>query len=281
MANPVDLPQATGTPITMDVAPPATLILPTLTPFPDDTLFAIGQSYEGRTIWAWQFGEGGRTITLVGGIHGGYEGNTVVLAEQLIEHFRRSPQTVLPGIRLVIIPAANPDGLERGSSFQGRFNARGVDLNRNWGCEWSETAVVRTRAVDPGPRPFSEPESLALRSYFLSDQPDAVIFYHSAVGAVFMGECGNRPAADWMGKLLAGATGYPYMSDFEYYDVTGDASNWLAERGVPAAVIELTTHEETEFEENLAGVMALQCYFAFEEAAAGVIDGETKALEQC
>jgi len=243
-------------------APVPTLILPTLTAFPDDDFFALGQSVEGRTIWAWQFGEGERTIVLVGGIHGGYEANTVLLSEMLVEHFRRSPEDVLPGIRLVIVPSANPDGTERGRGLEGRFNARGVDLNRNWGCEWSEEATLRERPVDPGPRPFSEPETLALRSFFISVEPDAVIFYHSAVGGVFMGACGNEPAAGWMGRLLAEATGYPYYREFHYYEVTGDASNWLAERGVPAAILELYSQDEPEFDENLRGVMALQCHFA-------------------
>lgn len=243
-----------------------TLVLPTLTPYPDDVLFSIGRSVEGREIWAWQFGEGSRTIVLVGGIHGGYEANTVVLSERLAEHFRRHPEEVLPGIRLVIIPAANPDGLLRGNDLEGRFNARGVDLNRNWGCEWSETAFLRDIPVDPGPRPFSEPETLALRFYFVAEPPDVVIFYHSALGSVFLGACGGqRPGAGWLGDLLAEATGYLYQQTFSYYEVSGDATNWLAERGIPAAIVELETPDDPEIERNLAGVMALQAYLAGDE----------------
>lgn len=219
-----------------------------------------------RGIQAYQFGDGPRTIVLVGGIHGGYEANTVLLAEKLVDHFRANPADVLPGIRLVIIPVANPDGLARSYGLAGRFNASGVDLNRNWGCNWSETAYLGDMPIDPGPRPFSEPETRALRAYFLEERPDAVIFYHSAIGAIFSGECGDaHPAALWMGDLLSRATGYPHER-FTAYEVSGDASDWLAERGVPAAVIELSTHEAVEFERNLAGVMALQCHFALAEA---------------
>jgi hypothetical protein len=241
------------------------LILPTLTPYPDDTRFSLGESWEGRTIWAWQFGEGPHTIVLVGGIHGGYEANTVILAEQLANHFRLNPDDILPGIRLVIIPVANPDGLTRGDSLEGRFNARGIDLNRNWGCNWSPIAYLGDEQVDPGPRPFSEPEAVALRAYFVAEPPDAVIFYHSALGAVFAGACGGNNPSRWLGALLENATGYTHEAAFTYYEVTGDATNWLAERGIPAVVVELETRDDPEFVRNLAGVIALECHFALED----------------
>jgi hypothetical protein len=257
----VPLPTETPLPLTATIMP--TLVMPTLTPYPDDDHFSIGESVEGSPIWVWQFGDGPKTIVLVGGIHGGFEANTVVLSEMLVGHLRANPDDVLPGIRLVIIPAANPDGLLRGSDIEGRFNAHGVDLNRNWGCEWSKTATLHDMEVNPGPRPFSEPETLALRSYFLSEEPDAVLFYHSAAGGVFVGDCGGDLEADWLGELIEASTGYTF-STFDYYEVSGDAADWLAERGIPAAIIELSTHEEPEFERNLQGVMALQCHFALE-----------------
>jgi hypothetical protein len=95
-------------------------------------------------------------------------------------------------------------------------------------------------------------------------EPAAVIFYHSALGAIFMGHCADCDSDGWMGRLLAEATGYPYERSFTYYDVTGDASNWLAERGIPAAVVELESRDAPEFERNLAGVIALQCYFVLQ-----------------
>lgn len=230
------------------------------TPDPADDRFDIGRSVEGRPIWAWRFGEGERRLVLVGAIHGGFEANSALLAELLIDHFRDHPEDVLPGVEIVIIPAANPDGLVRGSGVEARFNANGVDLNRNWGCEWSETAVVQDMTVNPGTGPFSEPESQALRDFFLTEPPAAVVFYHSAAGGVFMGECGDdHPAADWMGEMLEEATGYTY-GQFDYYEVSGDASNWLAAQGIPAAIIELNTQTEPEFAQNLRGVYALQCY---------------------
>ncbi len=246
-------------------------MVPSLTPYPDDQRFSLGKSVEGRDIWAWQFGDGPHTIVLVGGIHGGFEGNTVVLAEELAGYFRSNREDVLLGIRLVIIPAANPDGLARGSGIEGRFNARGVDLNRNWGCEWSESAVLQDRQVDPGPRPFSEPEAVALRAYFVAEPPDAVLFYHSAAGGIFLGQCGSESPASWLGDVLSEASGYP-RQHFTYYEVSGDATNWLAERGIPAAVIETYSKNDTEFDRNLPAVMALQCHYVMRDAGDDTFD---------
>lgn len=258
-AIPTAAPSLTPSPT---ATPYPTLFIPTSTPYPDTPQFSIGQSWEGRDIWAWQFGGGPTSIVLVGGIHGGAEANTVRLADLLVSHFHQQPEQVLPGIHLYIIPTVNPDGLSRGSSLAGRLNSRQVDLNRNWGCEWADTAYFRKTPVSPGPRPFSEVETLALRAFFLAVSPDTVLFYHSAAGGVFMGQCGDSsPGADWLGPLLDGATGYR-VRKFTAYEVSGDASNWLAERGVPSAVVELFSGDRPEFDRNLAGVMALQCHFA-------------------
>src|SRR5690606_33536768 len=142
----------------------------------------IGSSVEGRPLVARSFGSGSRVIMLVGGMHGGYEANTVALIDALIAHFEANPTDVLPGVRLLLIPAANPDGLPRGRTPEGRFNSNGVDLNRNWGCDWSDTAVWRDQPVNPGPFPLSEPETTALANSIRQWRPAAVVFYHSAAG---------------------------------------------------------------------------------------------------
>ncbi len=56
-------------------------------------------------------------IALIGGIHGGYEFNTVLLSQLLIDHFDHNPFDVLPGVSLIIIPMANPDGVTRGGGW--------------------------------------------------------------------------------------------------------------------------------------------------------------------
>jgi hypothetical protein len=252
--------------------PAVSLSVPPATFYPEDQVISIGESWEGRELKMWQFGSGQHVIVLIGGIHAGFEANTVRLGELLVEHFKHNPADVLPDVHLYIMPLANPDGLRYGDTLKGRLNSRGVDLNRNWGCEWSDEANVHNTPVSPGTRPFSEIETFTLRAFLAAVEPEAVVFYHSAVGGIFMGECqGVQPGSDWMPIVLERATGYPHRR-FTYYDVTGDATNWLAERGIPSAVIELATANQPEFEQNLAGVIALQCYL--------VITNNTELLNQ-
>ncbi|HSJ86953.1 MAG TPA: hypothetical protein VK909_07060, partial [Anaerolineales bacterium] len=79
--------------------PPTSYFLPTLTPnpfytppvFETPTPFVlaygprpaiIGFSLAGRPIEAYTFGTGGKQYLIVAGIHGGYEGNTIALANE-------------------------------------------------------------------------------------------------------------------------------------------------------------------------------------------------------
>ncbi len=269
-------PTATGTPADMTPwlaptdrsLPDAPVIIPTAVrliaaaPLPPDA-FVFGQSTEGRDLLAWRFGAGERVLLLVGGIHTGYEANTVMLVNELIDHFRRAPGDVLPGLSLVLVPVANPDGLERGRVAEGRFNGGGVDLNRNWGCEWSAEAYWRTQRVDAGRQPFSEPETRALAALVGELRPAAVVFYHSAARGVFAGDCQPGGGVSWgLAAVLGEAAGYPYGAPFSAYRVTGTAPNWLDGQGIPAVDVELAGTRDSEFVPNLRGVMAVQRWLA-------------------
>lgn len=224
--------------------------------------FEVGRSVEGRSITARRFGAGPRTLLLVGGIHGGWEANTVTLIEELIAYFETNPADVLPGLALVLLPAANPDGLARGLTAEGRFNANGVDLNRNWGCGWSAQAVWRNQPVSAGPRPFSEPETQALAALVQQLRPAAVLFYHSAASGVFAGRCDGDHGSARLAQVLGEAAGYSYGQPFSAYRVTGTASSWVDGQGIPAADVELQSGSDSEFVRNLAGVMAVQRWLA-------------------
>ena len=73
---------------------------------------------------------------------------------------------------LGIIPLANPDGYLHNI----RYNARGVDLNRNFETGWS------TESEEPsGESPWSEPESRALRDFILCQRPERIVTLHWAL----------------------------------------------------------------------------------------------------
>ena len=61
----------------------------------------IGYSLAGRPIEVYTFGEGEREYLIVAGIHGGYEWNTIALANELITHINANPE-VIPNERKTI-----------------------------------------------------------------------------------------------------------------------------------------------------------------------------------
>ena len=262
--TPTPTPSLTRTPFPMTASATfsPTVPLPSATVLPDT--FTFGASVQGRELVGWRIGNGDQVILLVGGIHTGFEANTVRLIEELATHFRGKPQDVLPEITLVLIPALNPDGLVKGREVAGRFNANGVDLPRNWGCDWSPNAVWREgQAVDPGTRPFSEPETQALAALITDLRPGAVLFYHAAADGVFAGECaGDNSGAAALAAVYGEAAGYPFGEPFSDYPLTGTATNWVVELGIPALAVELATSTGAEFVRNWRGVMAIQRWLA-------------------
>lgn len=238
-----------------DAAASATAVL---TRAPGATTFQVGLSVEGRAIWGWRLGSGDTTLLLVGGVHTGFESNTVMLLNELIAHYESTPADILPGVTLVLIPVLNPDGLLRGRRAAGRFNANNVDLNRNWGCEWSSEAYWQTRRVNPGQRAFSEPETQALGQLIRDLRPAAAIFYHSAAAGVFAGQCEGGHGSDELAAVIGEAAGYSYGQPFTAYRVTGTAANWVDGQGIPAVDLELSTTRETEFIRNLRAIQAVQ-----------------------
>ncbi len=263
-ATPTVRPTRTKTPTRTATATPTPrpTATPTPTPVPNPTHLTIGQSVEGRPIEAHRFAEGRYKVVLVGDIHGGWEANTYELAQELLAHFQAHPEDVPGNVSLWIIPTLNPDGLAADT----RLNARGVDLNRNAGTDldgcagndWSPTTYT-SDGPQPGAGgayPFSEPEARAARD-FLADAHVAV-FYHSSAGAVFAGGCRDNAPSLRLAAALAGGTGYDSPEGgWTSYPITGGFTDYLTDLGIAAAEVELTNHEDTEFERNLEGVQAV------------------------
>ncbi|MFN8528699.1 MAG: M14 family metallopeptidase [Anaerolineae bacterium] len=235
---------------------PTAAIVPTLS----NEAVQIGSSVEGRPLTLRRFGTGERIILLIGAIHGGYEANTAALIDGLAAHFEALPGDILPGITFALIPAANPDGLARGTGLSARFNANGVDLNRNWLCEWSSEAYWRDQLVNPGAAAMSEPETQALSALILDLHPAVVLFYHSAAGAVYAGNCEGSDRSSAMSAVYGTAAGYSYGAAFSAYPVTGTASGWVDALGIPSADVELLSHDDPDMERNLRALMALQTW---------------------
>jgi len=244
----------------------------------------IGQSVEGRDITAYTYGTGKKLLVFVGGIHGGYEWNSVLLAYSAMDYLYANPDIIPKDVAIAVIPSANPDGVYKVTGKEGRFvladvaadkeilasgrfNARSVDLNRNFDCKWKPKAVWQKKEVSAGTEPFSEPEAAALRDFALKNKPDAFIFWHSKADAVYASECdsGILPETLDIMNAYSEAAGYPAVTSFDAYPVTGDSEGWLASIGIPAITVELSTHETVEWEKNLLGIKALFDYYGTQD----------------
>lgn len=245
--------------------------------------YVIGTSVENRDIEVYEFGKSTgeeKHIIFVGGIHGGYEWNTVLLAWEFIDYLEENPDFIPDGVKISIVPSVNPDGISKviestaerfevanvpssEMTLAGRFNANGVDLNRNFDCNWQPESTWRGEVVSAGSGAFSEPEAKAIKDLVESKDPVAVIFWHSAAGAVYGSECNEGVLTDTVGIMnaYAGAAGYSAVESFDHYEITGDAEGWLASIGVPSVTVELTNHEDLDWEKNLAGVEAVIRYY--------------------
>ena len=239
----------------------------------DEPREVIGTSVDGRDIVAHHFGNGERELLLVSGVHGGYSWNTSLLAYELIDELEEGNIVIPDGIRVTVIPALNPDGLHSVTGVEGRFsaadvsgdtraarfNAREVDINRNFACNWEPTAVWQDTEVDPGTEPFSEPESSALREYVENEDPYAAVLYYAAAGSVYSSACNGNvlPATTELMQTYADASGYSGEGLFDAYTVSGGAVNWLASQRIPAISVLLSDRENTERDMNVRAIEAL------------------------
>lgn len=237
--------------------------------------YTIGYSVEDLPIKAVTIGSGARNVILIGGIHGGYEWNTIVLARQIMDYYTGNMEEIPAGYTLHFIPNMNPDGLYKvtggepidevnfaeKNTVPGRFNANGVDLNRNWEDEeWKPTSYWGQRVVDAGERPFSEPETRIVRDFILTRDPELVIFFQSAANGIWYGgKQDTWEPARRFAEAYSQASGYPLPAGTGgpvTYEITGSASGYLYSQGIPTLTIELKTHHLIEYKRNLAGVKA-------------------------
>lgn len=259
--------------------------LPIFTPKKSTAPFSstvLGLSTGGYPIEVYQYGDGPISVVFIGGIHGGYEWNTILLAYEFVDYFNANSGVVPSQLTVYIIPSANPDGQVKivghdgrfspneivGDTLEGRYNANEVDLNRNWGCDWNPDAFWREQKINPGETSFSEIETRLLRDFLLTKKPVSVVFWHSAYPGVFYGNCqGVFQSSQALSTIYANSAQYPEIAEFSGYKVTGDAADWLSSQGIPAIEVELTDHQNTEFDKNFAGVISTLNFLTEQNAA--------------
>lgn len=149
----------------------------------------IGRSVEGRPIEVWAERE--RISTL---IIGGFHGDEPATVDLVIDF---APET--GGVAL--LPLLNPDGAERGT----RYNANGVDLNRNFDYNWHPESEEPS-----GSHPLSEPESKALSEFVLARRPQKIVSLHWALGEIDADGPQSTALAEAMWAALSEEERAPY-----------------------------------------------------------------------
>jgi hypothetical protein len=135
----------------------------------------VGRSVQGRRIRAFRIGDpsSSRKALVVGSMHGNEPAGLDV-----VRALRRSD---VRGVDVWVVPTVNPDGLRAGS----RQNSHGVDLNRNFPYRWRLAGSPWSQYYS-GPRPFSEPETRAVRRLTRELRPRVSIWYHQPWGHVVL-----------------------------------------------------------------------------------------------
>lgn len=176
---------------------------------------SLGQSHQGRDIWCLKISDQVTTddsnepeVLYIGLQHAreAIGGSSMIFFMQyLCESYATDSRIrdLVDNREIFIIPCMNPDGweynrLNGGAGSGWRKNRRnngggewGVDLNRNWGVDWSNCSAPiigspsscgsGSTSADTyyGPSPFSEPETQAIRDFTYTRRFVAMIDQHA------------------------------------------------------------------------------------------------------
>ena len=134
--------------------------------------YVVGKSVQGRAVEKIVLGRGDDVVLIIAGIHGS-ESAGVGLVNGLVEHLSHESHLLL-GRKVVILPGANPDGL----AANRRFNARRVDLNRNF------ESANRINNRRNGRRALSEPESRIIKKLIEDYKPGRIVSIHQPLNCI-------------------------------------------------------------------------------------------------
>lgn len=226
----------------------------------------IGQSIEGRDIWAFKVSdnpnddEDEQEVLYTGLTHSREPlgmMNLIYFVQLLAEEHSSDPELeyLINNREMWFIPVVNPDGYVYNESIEpngggmhrknrlntncGNGSNRGVDLNRNYGYGWGADDTGSSpnpcSATYRGESEFSEPETQAVRNFIVEHQFNNVLHYHS-YSNIYIHPWGDGSLPDEpnlttlteIGNEMARYNGYPVGTGLSTigYTVNGDAVDW-------------------------------------------------------
>jgi len=160
---------------------PLTPLSPTLMspPSPKVTTFVIpgqyrivGTSVQRLPILSFVLGQGSDVTFILATIHGDEPAGTP-LVRRLGKYLQQRPH-LMAGRTVVLLAVANPDGM----AHNNRFNANGVDLNRNF------PASNRVNDKRFGATALSEPEARVIKQLIEQYSPDRIVSIHQPYACI-------------------------------------------------------------------------------------------------
>ena len=130
-----------------------------------------GCSVENRPIDYELFGLGREVILFIASIHGNESAGTPLL-RRLGEQLQKNPK-LLAGRTVILLPVANPDGLEH----HRRRNSGSVDLNRDF-------PATNHSTNHHNPQPLNAPESRAIWRLIHQYPPERVVSIHQPLHCI-------------------------------------------------------------------------------------------------
>lgn len=191
-----------------------------------------GKSVEQRPLKVIFLGNGPEYIYILGGFHGD-EGPAVSDLVERTKATLASQPSLLQGHTVICIPVVNPDGWSRRT----RQNARGVDLNRNF--DTSNFTVSQKGRYYSGPRPLSEPESLALKNLLNRFPPKRILTIHAPMKMV-----NYDGPAERLATAMSRVNGLPPKGDIGYPTPGSFGSLYGKIKRIPVITLEIGPNED-------------------------------------
>jgi len=191
-------------------------------------LYDLGQSVQGRTLWGLKITdnplvEEDEPEVRICGCHHGNELMSVelplLLAWYLVENYETDPsiQNLVEERETWIIPMVNPDGRQANT----RYNANGVDLNRDYGYMQGVYGDF-----------YTQPETRIIREHALDNNFVLSLSFHTSGDIVnYVWNYKGQPVADndvvvMLSEQYGSHNGYWVVEGFDWYQTKGDTNDF-------------------------------------------------------
>jgi hypothetical protein len=200
--------------------------------YPEITaLYDLGHSVQGRTIWGLKITdnptiEEDEPEVRICGVHHGNEWMgaelCLLLAQDLTGNYSTNGtiKSLVDTREIWIIPMVNPDGHELNT----RYNANGVDLNRDYGYMWGSGWG--------SPAPFSQPETQVMRVNALENPFVLSLSYHTSSEVVnyiwnYKHErVPDNAVVEYLSNQYGSHNGYWVVEGYDWYQTRGDTNDF-------------------------------------------------------